>query len=36
MVRLKNVVLTLEQADTLRKWGFNVLNKNNELIIERD
>jgi len=36
MIALKNVVLTLEQADTLASWGFAILYKNNNLIISKD
>lgn len=36
MITLKNVVLTLEQADTLASWGFTVQYKNNELIIGKE
>lgn len=36
MVSLKNVILTLEQADKLKKWGFNVSVKNNTITLERD
>ena len=35
MIKLKNVILTLEDADKLNAYGFNILVKNNELILER-
>lgn len=36
MITIKNVVLTLEQADTLASWGLTVQHKNNEIIIGKE
>ena len=35
MIELKNVSLTIEQADLLAKWGLNVLVKTDKILLER-